>query len=395
MTALDYLLFDADNHYYETRDCFTRYIEPRYRDKAIRPVFVDGEERIVVGDKPFTFMDPKFDKTNPPGSLYDMVRNRDSGEKWADSYTADNMLAAFQNRDARLALMDEQGIESTIILPTLAVCVEPAMFDDVEQTYVNLRAFNKWLDDEWGFDHHGRIFAPPLLSLLDLDEGCRELDRVLAAGARVVHLRAGPAFGRSPADPYFDPFWARLDEARVPVAFHIADSGYHRVGGAEWGEASTPNVREQSAWAWAFLHGDRPIMETFGALIYGNLFGRFPNLRALSIENGSGWVDYLLTLLDKKKGMGRRGPWVGGYWSGRPSAVFREHVYVSPYPEDDVSKLIDRIGAERVLFGSDYPHPEGFAQPDGFVELLEGRTDHEVRRVMRDNAVELFAESRA
>jgi hypothetical protein len=75
MAALDYLLFDADNHYYETRDCFTRYIEPRYRDKAIRSVVVDGVERIVVGDKPFTFMDPKFDKTNPPGSLYDMVRN--------------------------------------------------------------------------------------------------------------------------------------------------------------------------------------------------------------------------------------------------------------------------------------------------------------------------------
>ena len=81
MAVLEYLLFDADNHYYETRDCFTRYIEPRYRDKAIRPVVVDGVERIVVGDKPFTFMDPKFDKTNPPGSLYDMVRNRDSGRQ--------------------------------------------------------------------------------------------------------------------------------------------------------------------------------------------------------------------------------------------------------------------------------------------------------------------------
>src|SRR5438552_14272407 len=106
----------------------------------------------------------------------------------------------------------------------------------------------------------------------DLDRAVTELDRVLALGARVVCLKAGPAFGRSPADPYFDPFWARLDEARVPVAFHIADSGYHRVWGPEWGEDPTPNVREQSAWGWAFLHGDRPIMETFGALIYGNLF---------------------------------------------------------------------------------------------------------------------------
>jgi predicted TIM-barrel fold metal-dependent hydrolase len=158
-----------------------------------------------------------------------------------------------------------------------------------------------------------------------------------------------------------------------------------------WGDEAHPNVREQSAFQWAFLHGDRPIMETLGALIYGNLFGRFPELRVVSIENGSGWVDYLLHLLDKKKGMGRRGPWVGGYWSGRPSEVFRRHVYVSPYPEDDVNALVDLIGADRVLFGSDYPHPEGLAEPAAFANLLEGRSDAEVRRVMRDNAVELFA----
>lgn len=388
--SLDYLLFDADNHYYETRDCFTRHIESRHRDLAVHSRYIDGVERIFVGDEPFHFMDPKFDKTNPPGSLYEMVRNRDNA-KWADSYTADNMLPAFQNRAARLAMMDEQLIETSIMLPTLAVVVEPPMAHNVEQTYANLRAFNRWLEDEWGYDYQGRIITPPLLSLLDLDEACRELDRVLALGARCVHLRPGPAFGRSPADPYFDPFWARLDEARVPVVFHISDSAYHRVWGPHWGENPTPNVREQSAWAWAFLHGDRPIMETLGAMVYGNLFGRFPNLKAISIENGAGWVDYLLTLLDKKKGMGRRGPWIGGYFSGKPSLVFKEHVYVSPYPEDDVNALVERIGAERVLFGSDYPHPEGLARPADFADLLDRCTPAQVRQVMRDNAVDLFA----
>jgi predicted TIM-barrel fold metal-dependent hydrolase len=66
---------------------------------------------------------------------------------------------------------------------------------------------------------------------------------------------------------------------------------------------------------------------------------------------------------------------------------------VSPYPEDDVVALIERIGAERVLFGSDFPHPEGLADPVRFAELLEGRSAGDVRRVMRDNAVELFAGS--
>ena len=58
-----------------------------------------------------------------------------------------------------------------------------------------------------------------------------------------------------------------------------------------------------SAFQWAFNHSDRPIMETIGQYIYGNLFGRFPNLKVLSIENGSDWVSYLLRLLDKKKGL--------------------------------------------------------------------------------------------
>lgn len=396
MPRSDYLLFDADNHYYETRDCFTRHIEKKNAHLAVRSqIDADGRERILVGDRPFRFMDPKFDATNEPGSLLEHLHRPTEGESWSQAYSTENMLPAYQERSARLALMDEQGLETVIMLPTLAVCIEQVVRDDVAATYANLRAFNRWLDEEWGFDHAGRILTPPLLSLLDLGEACRELDRVLRAGARLVHLRPGPAFGRSPGDPHFDPFWARLDEARIPVCFHISDSGYSELVGRAWGQEPEPNVRHQSAFQWAFLHGDRPIMETLGALIYDNLFGRFPNLRVLSLENGSGWVDYLLALLDKKKGMGRRGPWLGGYFRGRPSEVFKRHVYVSPYPEDDVPALIESIGVERVLFGSDFPHPEGLADPARFADLLPGRSAGDVRRVMRDNAVELFARAKA
>ena len=66
---------------------------------------------------------------------------------------------------------------------------------------------------------------------------------------------------------------------------------------------------------------------------------------------------------------------------------------MSPYPEDDVLALIERIGAERVLFGSDFPHPEGLAEPARFAELLEGCSEEQVRRILRDNAVELFDRS--
>ncbi len=391
--GFDYPLFDADNHYYESTDCFTRYIEPGYRDKAIALREIEpGRRQLFIGDKPFTFLagegfaGPKVAKA---GSLREMLRTMKTGVT-ADSATSEPMQPAYQNRDARLAKMDEQGIESALLFPTLAVCVEHFMKDDVEQMYANFHAFNRWLDDAWGFNYRDRIFAPPLLSLLDRDRAVEELEYVLARGARIVALRPGPAFGRSPADPYFDRFWSILNEARVPVAFHIAESGYNETMSVHWGEEENPSSHRQSAFQWSCFYGDRPIIDTVAAMIFHNLFGRFPNVNVLSVENGSLWVPYAMSVMDKMKGMGRNGPWIGGYLKGRPSEVLKQRVFVSPYHEEDIPALIDRLGVSQVLFGSDYPHPEGLAQPADFAESIPDLSANELRMVMRENTYQLI-----
>ena len=394
MARSDYLLVDADNHYYETPDCFSRHIEAAFRDRCVTATSRgDGEWEVAVGGTPYDFMHVKFDRTNAPGSLYEVLRAADGSDTidWGSSYSAELMLAAYQDRDARIALLDEQGIEAALVFPTFGVSVEDYLVDDVDATYANLRSFNRWIEDDWGFAYQGRIFCPPLLSLLDVDQAVAELDRVLALGARIVHLRPCPRGdgNRSIADPHFDPFWARLDEAAVPVAFHIADFRYPELAVA-MGDDPRANVREMSAFQWAFLHGDRPIMETLGALLFGNMHTRFPNLRFVSIENGSDWVGYLMTLLDKKKNMARYGPWLGGRPRGKLSEALRACCYVSPYPEDDVEALIDLLGAERVLFGSDHPHPEGLADPDSFRRLIARRDPDETRQVMRSNTAALL-----
>ncbi|NQZ96332.1 MAG: amidohydrolase [Myxococcales bacterium] len=390
MAQLPYRLIDADNHYYEAPDCFTRHIEAKYRDATLNATKNDRDEWDVhLGGKPWHYMDVKFEKTNKPGSMIEILHQK-GDVNWADSYSRENMLAGFQDNDARLALMDEQGVEAAILLPTLAVVVEQTIVDEADLTHASLRAFNRWLEDDWGYAYQNRIFAVPLLSLLDVDQACEELDRVLALGARMVHLRPGPQSGRSPADPCFDSFWARLNEAKIPLALHLSDSGYNAMMSIHWGEAPAPPVREQSAFQWAFSHGDRPVMETIGSMIYNNLFTRFPDLRAVSIENGSGWVEYLLTTLDKKKGMARYGPWPHGRFQGRASDVFRRHFSLTPYPEDDVPRLIEFVGADRVLFGSDYPHPEGTKRPIDFAELLTTSDEAETRQIMRGNAARLL-----
>jgi predicted TIM-barrel fold metal-dependent hydrolase len=92
-----------------------------------------------------------------------------------------------------------------------------------------------------------------------------------------------------------------------------------------------------------------------------------------------------------KKGMGRYGRWIGGRPKGRPSEIFKQHCWVAPYPEDDIDAVIDVLGADRVLFGSDFPHPEGMVQPAKFADLMTRHSPDEVRLVMRDNAAELLS----
>ena len=111
----------------------------------------------------------------------------------------------------------------------------------------------------------------------------------------------------------------------------------------------------------------------------------------MSIENGSLWVPYLTRAMDKMGGMGRNGPWPGGRITERPSAIFKRHVFVSPYHEEPIAELVDLIGASQVLFGSDFPHAEGLADPRSFADALPDLAYDDLRLVMRDNGRSLVA----
>ena len=394
MANLGYPVVDVDQHYYETRDAFVRHLEPTFRGRGVEVVEVGGREQIRIAGRKHEYP-PTYDVVPPPGSILSLLERSDG--RGTDSPVLEPMQPAYQERNARLAALDSQGVEAAVLLPTLGVTVEHPLRHDTEATFANLRAFNSWLDEAWGFSRDGRLFAVPMLSLLDVDLAVAEVERVLDRGARMVHLLAGPAGGRHPADPCFDPFWARLAEAGVPAAFHGADSGYTELIGTLWGE--TPNVRvhHMSAWQNAFCFIDAPIMHTLGSLILGNLFGRFPSLRVASIEHGAGWVPYLLDRLDKSQTrVTRHAPWIGGKPADRASDVFRAHVRVSPYPEDDHRTLLELLPVECIVFGSDWPHPEGLADPVSFADRLPpGLGPDALRRIMRENAAELLGLGRA
>ena len=265
-----------------------------------------------------------------------------------------------------------------------------AYLDDTDALYDNIEAFNRWINEDWGFRYKDTIYAPAMMSLRDLDRACTELDRVLTEGARFILLPAGPAYGRSPGDPYFDPFWARINEAKAVVSYHISEFYYQSNVASDWGWKLGPPF-QFSAWQWQNSYGERPITDTLSALIFDNLFGRFPNIRVLVSEFGAEWVPHFVRHMDKSRGMARLGPWLGGPLTERPSAIFKQHVRVVPYPEDDTVALVEQLGTvEPLVMGSDWPHAEGLREPADFYTKVEGLGNQNRKAFLRDNGLALF-----
>jgi predicted TIM-barrel fold metal-dependent hydrolase len=289
--------------------------------------------------------------------------------------------------------MDEQHLERAFLFPTLAVGVEGLNPTEVAMTYKVFQAFNEWLDDDWGYDYEHRLYSAPAIPVLDPQLATDELERVIARGAKLIALRPGPANGRSPADPVWDPFWARAQEADIPVAYH-AYGGLDAYGDAFrllWQRNGVGDRAYESNLQQAWV-SDRPMLDTALALVLGNLFGRFPRLRILSVELGCAWVPYCMHVLDHSGGLlDRHIRAFGESVHERPSEIFRRHFWVSPFPEEDIAALSDQIGADHVLFGSDWPHAEGTPQPADYAKYLEDLDPEHAKQILRDNALALVS----
>jgi predicted TIM-barrel fold metal-dependent hydrolase len=387
-------MFDCDNHCYETRDAFTRYLPAKFLDRAVTPVVLaDGSEAVLAGDRVAVFdTEPggRFDRAPRPGSLKEMLRKMASNPA-DDPYQLEPMRPEFVERQARLTLMDQQGVEKAIIYPAAGALACEQYMRNTDALYANIHSFNRWYDETWGFDYRQRIYAPALLSLRSLPHAVNELEFVLDRGARLILLPPGPAYGRSPGEPFFDPFWARVNEAGASICFHIMSYWYIEHISPVWGQDPEPRPWQMSAWQWQNTHGERPIQEVLSALIFDNLFGRFPGIRVVVSEFGAEWVPHFVRRMDKSRGLGRGGPWTGGPLNGRPSEIFRDRVRVVPYPEDDIVEIVRQLGhCDGLVMGSDFPHAEGLAEPAKFAELIAGLSDHDQQQILSLNARPIF-----
>ena len=137
---------------------------------------------------------------------------------------------------------------------------------------------------------------------------------------------------------------------------HVGPTDYAKYG-ADLSEDPDAVLRDFDALQWALYWGDRPAMDTVASLILHGLFGRFPNVRVCLSEQGTVWLPYLLRKLDAAYHLGRRARF--GTLDRKPSEIFREHFVVAPFPEENVARVVQEVGIEPIVFGSDFPHARG------------------------------------
>jgi predicted TIM-barrel fold metal-dependent hydrolase len=382
--ACDFPVFDSDNHFYETKDAFTRYLPKQYQ-RAITYVEVDGRTKIAVNGQISDYIpNPTFDVVARPGAQEEYFRVGNPEGKSYREIIGEPMRAvpAFREPGARLELMDELGVDRTLMFPTLASLLEERMRDDPDLLHAVIHGFNQWMYDEWTFDYEGRIFATPVITLPIVEKALEELEWVLERGARTVLVRPAPVPGlrgsRSFGFEEFDPFWKAITEAGIPVSMHASDSGYTRYQN-DWLGPSEMLPFKPDAFRYMTM-GKRPVEDTMAALTCHGVLSRHPDLRVISVENGADWV---VPFLEHLEDTYRKMPHA---FEGDPVEQFKRQVWISPFHEDDIAELIEHVGVSQLVFGSDYPHPEGLAEPCSYVDHLPPNLPQEdVERIMGAN----------
>jgi predicted TIM-barrel fold metal-dependent hydrolase len=332
---------------------------------------------------------PTFDVVARPGAQEEYFRTGNPEGKSYREIFGEPMRAipAFRAPGPRVDLMDEQGVDRSLMFPTLASLVEERMKDDPELIHVVIHALNEWLHEEWSFNYEDRIFTTPVITLPIVEKAIAELEWVLERGAKTVLIRPAPVPGfrgsRSFGLPEFDPFWQAVVDADIPVSMHASDSGYTTYQNDWLGPQEMLPFRPDP-FRWVTM-GKRPIEDTMAAFVCHGLLSRFPDLRVVSVENGSEWV---APLLHRFEDAYRKMP---HSFDEDPVEVFKRNVWVSPFHEDDIGELVGMIGADHIVFGSDFPHPEGLAEPCSYMDHLPpGLPEEDVAKIMGANLADVM-----
>ncbi len=369
---------DADSHILEPPELWETYLEDKYRDRAIKIVHpAEGGEQLVIDNRVIL-----------PGGLAILGGVESDRQRLLDPASGftylDGAPAASMFGDARLELYEEWGVDAGLALPTIGILWD---VDDIELGNAYARAYNRWLYDFQAADR-GRIITACHLHLKDPEEALRELRRCLELGFKAVFLPPERPGGKPLGHPDFAPIWRELEEAGVPAVLHVV------VRLAQVAQAA-------SVVGHWYDRGQAPRLYSFGlgaifqiipavcAMVVDGLFDQFPKLKVLCVEAGAGWAAYIMDRLDEKyRAFGFSVP----LELGKPSEYFRRNLWFSAEPEErTIGAMMDLVGEDRIVWGSDYPHVDSHIDAAHHIRTsIADLPAHRRRLVLGENARALF-----
>jgi predicted TIM-barrel fold metal-dependent hydrolase len=362
---------DGDSHFIEPLNLFDRYIDPRFRERAMRVArdSATGELTMLVDGKPMRLGNVaqllgavvSYGEKEQGRSLHDFDAYQFSSAQW-------------QDMGRRVKFLDDEGFAAQVIYPTMGILWQGDVHDP-QLADALCRAYNSWAF-ELCAAHKDRLVVAAHISLLDATLAVREIGRVAKLGCKTIFVASAPIDGHGFGHPDLDPVWAAAQEANLSVGIHLV--GHSEYTGSQWCRGYDPGFMFLTM---NVIQDPRMALTT---MVYDGVLERFPKLRVATIEAMAGWVGEWLERLDYRfKYMGHTAK------MKRPaSEYFARNIWISADPEERMLPLmVEFAGADRFFVGSDYPHAEGFVNPVAKTrERLAKLPEASVRKVLYHNA---------
>ncbi len=343
MPVTDILTVDADGHVLEPRNTWVDYIEPRFRDRAIR---VDrdaaGDEVLLIDGKSLEAI------RNRLGALGGIEMDPSALLEPGRFSYEDGCPPGSYDPKARIEVLDQEGIDIALLYPTIGICWE-GHTQDAALAHAYTEAYNRWIVDFCSHDPK-RLVPIAHINLLDGELAVKELVRAHEAGCRGVYIspdmfaRNGKRFD----DPSLDGFWATAQERELPVGFHVVVRDQPTTSYID--PLDTEGARF-GLFNFAFLAID--VMAGFTELLSLGVLERYPRLKISVLEAGANWISAWLDRLDHKFEVMKSLTIL----TMQPSDYFRRQCLVSADPDESITAdVVRHLGAQYFIWASDYPH---------------------------------------
>jgi predicted TIM-barrel fold metal-dependent hydrolase len=355
-TLEGFKFISSDSHVNEPPEMFGERLPARLRPRAPHTETVDGVESLMIeGMRP---------------------RKLPRGRQALEGEALERAQAGGWDPKLRIRDQDRDGVAAEVVFPTLAL---QACFTtpDPELQMALARAYNDWISEVFS-PYPDRFAAAAVIPMTDIDAAGREAERVIGRGLRALFLPCQVPT-RPYNDPAYDRFWGLANEAGAPLTFHAGTGHEPRVERGAGGAIINYLLGSQ-------LDGPHVILY----LTTSGVLDRFPALQIVTVETGSAWLGWVMTQMDEI--YEKHQMWVSPKLSMKPSDFVRRQVHVT-FQNDPVG-IHNRLftGVEPLLWGSDYPHPEGTWPRSHEIcsQQLAGVPDAEKRAILGGTAARIF-----